>query len=299
MKARQVFALVASLLPSLVKADVLTPLPQKASEGAIKFQPALDFDEDVCYYTAAIDALGEVNNGLHNKNQRHSHCRHPNRLENLNVYVRQRCNGGWCAYVYDYYAEMDNPPSLSTVGGHRHEWEHVIVWTKYTHTDKIGWPLDETVEYVSTSAHGDFSTHHARHFSFEFTPDGGMHPLIVVHHKGALNASLRPASDDDVNKDPENCTDAWVLGALLSMEALEKNLKQALEDKDWGGPNAAVLHDLNRYLKDAIPREAREDGFDPELENLQLPFELKGYESQVSNYGWVRDPAEIRVGDDE
>ncbi|KAF7195833.1 NLP effector protein 3 [Pseudocercospora fuligena] len=288
------FGLLASLLPSLAKADVLPRLPQKASPGAIKFQPALDFDEDVCYYTAAVDEMGDINPGLPNKDQKHSHCRHPDRLENLNVYVRQRCNGGWCAYLYDYYAEMDNPPALSTVGGHRNEWEHVVVWTKYTQLDALGWPLDETISHVSTSAHGDFYTHHAKHVNWmDFSDgDGPNHPLIVVHHKGGLNASLRPAETHDMEEEPENCTGEWVRGDLVQMETIDKGLKKALEDADWGGPNAAVLHGLNDYLKDAMPKEAK-GAFDPKLENKPLYFELKGYEAQVSNYGWYRDPSQI------
>ncbi|KXT16944.1 hypothetical protein AC579_7425 [Pseudocercospora musae] len=289
------FGSLASLLPSLVRADVLSHLPEKASPGAIKFQPALDFDEDVCYYTAAIDNVGAINPGLPNKDQKHSQCRHPDRLENLNVYVRQRCNGGWCAYLYDYYAEMDNPPSLSTVGGHRNEWEHVVVWTKYSQTNELGWPADETISHVSTSAHGEFYTHKAKDYSFaDFGDgDGPNHPLVVVHHKGALNASLRPAEYHDVEKGPENYTKKWVRGALVQMETIDKGLKKALEDADWGGPNAAVLHGIEDYLSDAMPDEAKY-AFNPKLENKPLMFELKGHVPQVSNYGWFRVPSKIQ-----
>ncbi|KXT01897.1 hypothetical protein AC578_2176 [Pseudocercospora eumusae] len=288
--------LLASLLPSLVKADVLSRLPEKASPGALKFQPALDFDDDVCYYTAAVDIVGDINPGLPNKDQKHSHCRHPDRLENLNVYVRQRCNGGWCAYLYDYYAEMDNPPTLSTVGGHRNEWEHVVVWTQYSQTDQLGWPVDETISHVSTSAHGEFYTHPVQTYNFaDFTDGTGpTHPLIIVHHKAGLNASLRPAEPRDIAKDPENCTREWVRGALLSMETLDKGLKQALEAADWGGPNPAVIHGLEEYLIDAMPDEAR-FSFNPLRENRPLLFEVMGGEAQVSNYGWWRDPSEIRA----
>ena len=40
------------------------PLPQDASAGALKYQPAVDYDETACYQTAAIDKNGHTNSGL-------------------------------------------------------------------------------------------------------------------------------------------------------------------------------------------------------------------------------------------
>ncbi|KAH7362814.1 fibronectin type III domain-containing protein [Plectosphaerella cucumerina] len=51
-------------------------------------------------------------------------CRDRADLENTNVYSRQRCNSGYCMYMYDYYFEKD----YAAVGGHKHDWEHIIVW---------------------------------------------------------------------------------------------------------------------------------------------------------------------------
>ncbi|KAK8124106.1 hypothetical protein PG999_004024 [Apiospora kogelbergensis] len=48
-------------------------------------------------------------------------CHDESNLDNSNVYVRTRCNNGWCAYVYDYYFEKDTAVEhVADVGGHRH-----------------------------------------------------------------------------------------------------------------------------------------------------------------------------------
>lgn len=83
------------------KRDVLLNLPQNADPKAIKFQPALDFDTDSCYNTAAVGVKGKLNPGLQHKNTGITeNCRKLNRLQRANVYSRQRCNNGICAIMY-------------------------------------------------------------------------------------------------------------------------------------------------------------------------------------------------------
>lgn len=76
-------------------------LPQKASYDAVRFQPVLDYDTDSCYNVPAIDAKGKVSEGLENAYESNTSggCRRPEHLDNQNVYVRRRCNHGWCAYM--------------------------------------------------------------------------------------------------------------------------------------------------------------------------------------------------------
>lgn len=75
-------------------------LPQNASERALQFQPVLDYDTDSCYNVPAIDAQGNLAQGLKSTYQSNTkYCRDEADLDNQNVYVRERCNNGWCAYM--------------------------------------------------------------------------------------------------------------------------------------------------------------------------------------------------------
>jgi hypothetical protein len=128
----------ASILSTSI-ANLLDPLLPNASEGALKWQPVLDFDKDVCYHVAAVDGSLRLNEGL-NPSSSTRECRAQDRLYHSNAYVRQRCNHYWCAYMYAYYSEFD----YSAFSSHRHDWEHAIVWT-----------LHDQVVFVSWSHHGD------------------------------------------------------------------------------------------------------------------------------------------------
>ena len=77
----------------------------------------------------AISAQGTIAEGLpHSWTGITSNCRDLSDLDNNNVYARQRCNSGWCVYLYGYYFEKDVaiPNFLDT--GHTHDWEHIAVW---------------------------------------------------------------------------------------------------------------------------------------------------------------------------
>lgn len=88
-------------------ANVLTPLPASDDQDSIKFQPVLHYDPDVCHFTAAIDENYTTNFGQSPASNNYTECQQPDRLHHANAYVRKRCNSGWCAYLYAYYAEMD------------------------------------------------------------------------------------------------------------------------------------------------------------------------------------------------
>jgi hypothetical protein len=125
--------LAAPTLVSISVADVLDALPKQATPWAEKWQPVLDFDKDVCKFTAAINSAGQTNPGSGSE----ASCDNFDRMPRSNVYSRQCCNHGWCAFMYGYYAEMDN--GWNGIEAHTHDWEHAIVWTKDDQFVKVYW----------------------------------------------------------------------------------------------------------------------------------------------------------------
>ena len=87
-------------------------LPEHATDGQKKFQPAMDFDTDGCYNTPAINAQGKIAPGLgHDNTGAAEGCHDKSDLLNNNVYVRSRCNNGWCKFnwILSYHGNTDNP----------------------------------------------------------------------------------------------------------------------------------------------------------------------------------------------
>lgn len=232
-------ALLAFFLVSC-SANLLTSMNANADQRAVDFQPVLDFDKDGCYQTAAIDGSGRVNEGLE---LHRGDCRQ-SRLQNSQTYVRQRCNNGWCAYLYGYYFERDWP---ALAGGHTHDWEHIIVWT-----------LHHDIFFVSWSAHGEYTTAHRSGLRWE-----GNHPKIVYHlgAKGTHSFRRATASDDNV----ENETGKWHQAPLLSLEMLPCDLNRKLLNHNWGSAHPDLTRDrFGRALDMAMPSDARyNEHFDP------------------------------------
>ena len=266
---------IALLIPLLgaCLAELLTPFPDTASDLAIKFQPVLDFDKDSCYQTTAVgrdyrvnsgfspplappnppgggdiprSADGEQfvfaanNSGSSNEGENRSgpyapfECRDRSRLDNSQTYVRERCNHGWCAYLYGYYFEVDT----GFLNAHRHDWEHVIVWT-----------LNDQVFFVSWSAHGDYTTHYSTTIMFE-----GSHPKIVYHlgSKGTHSMRKAEAKDDKV----ENDTGRWFRAPLVSLEKMPCEFNRKLLNNDWGSAHSD-LNKLGEKLDKWMPWDAR------------------------------------------
>lgn len=238
-------------------ANLLTAFPITASDNAQKFQPVVDFDTDSCYHTAAIGTDGQVNTGIEipirpppqptswlfgaNESEVRSSpnlrgCREKDRLDHAQVYVRERCNHGWCAYLYAYYFEGD----FGWLNAHTHDWEHIIVWT-----------LNDNIFFVSWSHHGNYTTHHQSTFRFE-----GTHVKMVYHLGGWGTHSFRKAEpkDDQV----ENVTGQWVRAPLVSLEKLPCDMNRKLLNNPWG--SAQPDHRKSRFgmkLDEATPWDAR------------------------------------------
>ncbi|KAJ4294853.1 hypothetical protein N0V88_005090 [Collariella sp. IMI 366227] len=122
-------------------------LNNAAAPDKHKFQAYMDFDHNSCYYTAAVNGMAVKNNGLDPGRGvlpgcLSSQCRNPDRLQNNNVYSRKRCNNEW----YEYSFEKDQVNCGTYVGGHRHDWENIVVFTN-----------DGIVRAAAITCHGKYT----------------------------------------------------------------------------------------------------------------------------------------------
>ncbi|EGU89413.1 hypothetical protein FOXB_00037 [Fusarium oxysporum f. sp. conglutinans Fo5176] len=235
---------IASAFPSrisnpekLFRRLLLRRLDTNADEDSLRYQPALDFDKDSCYHTAAIDRDGVVNKGLSIHGGITRDCRDRTRVDNANVYTRKRCNNGWCAYITGF------PWS-----GHIHDWENVVVFVK-----------DNTIQRVVASAHGKY--HHKDNLLLQ---DG--HPLIVYHKSFMSTHALRFAKDEDV-KDVENDYGKWVIADLIGWDGFPTpEFKQKLSSHKFGKANFHLTDgqfawSLEKAAGDAVPGfDCQKDG---------------------------------------
>jgi hypothetical protein len=211
-------------------------LPANAESLEVKWQPAFDYDTDGCYPTPAIGADGKVNGGLKPTGSLSGECHDQSDLDHTNGYSRYKCNNGWCAIAYGLYFEKDQALANSSIGGHRHDWEHVVVWVR-----------NDQATYVSTSAHGDFVVHNGAAVRWE-----GTHPKIVYHKDGASTHVFRLGNVND--EPPENYYHTWRYPTLVGWNGYPAGIRDTLSNADFGSANFG-LKDVNfdNLLAEAMP----------------------------------------------
>ncbi|WP_113699883.1 NPP1 family protein [Nonomuraea lactucae] len=244
-------------------ADPPPALPAGFTEADGKWQPALDYDEDGCYPTPAIGPDGTLNPGMTPTSGFSAGCRDESDLDSTNAYSRSRCNqNGWCAYMYDLYFEKDvmNAPSiddnqlpLPETKGHRHDWEHIVVW--------VNEGLNPgRASYVSVSAHGGYSTYPFEDVAFE-----GTHPKIVYHKDGILTHAFRLAS---ASEEPENHKGTWQYPGLVGWNHYPSGIRDKLTEADWGSASIGIKDQNDSFKKNLASAKPEGIDFNPDEDHV-------------------------------
>ncbi|CRK15819.1 hypothetical protein BN1708_011562 [Verticillium longisporum] len=231
----------------ILRRDIITALPGSADEIENKFQPILDFDTDGCYNTAAIDPDGNINPGKGATGTPQGDCRDPPQLENSNVYSRRRCNNGVCAIMYEYYFEKDQSVSGSFAGGHRHDWENVVVFAR-----------GDTIVRVAPSCHGGYGG------ALNEFPVDGTSPQMVYHKDSAGTHCFRFANDADIGG-VENFSGSFYKSPLVGwLSWPNEGLRQTMFGAFSGGVGPKLDDEfagkLGEAAGDAVPE------FDPNVD---------------------------------
>lgn len=259
-------AVLAVALPTVqASAEPPTALPFSGEGDDIRWQPAMDYDEDGCYPTPAIDADGNLAEGLKLGGDVNGNCRDESDLSNTNMYARSKTNNGWTAYMYTLYFEKDqmydgeSPSSTVETGwnigktteswGHTHDWEHIVVWVDNA---------EDEVKYVSTSAHDEYETKPASQVEWD-----GDHPKVVYHKDGGFTHGMRHASSDEELANHEG---EWQYPTLVSWNKFPEGIRDTLVDGDFGGTDMGIkdlAHDGAVQFNDELSK-AKPEG---------IPFE--------------------------
>lgn len=211
-------------------------LPANAEPSELKYQPAFDYDTDGCYSSPAIGPDGTINGGLKPTGALNGSCHDASDLDNTNSYSRYKCNNDWCAYLYGLYFEKDQALPGVSLGGHRHDWEHVVVWVQ-----------NDQVKYDSTSNHGSFTVHPVSDVRF-----AGTHAKIVYHKDGISTHCFRLANSND--EPPENHKHTWQYPPLVGWNGYPAGLRDKLSAYDFGSAHFGLKDDsFTSHLSAAKP----------------------------------------------
>ncbi|KAL1617096.1 hypothetical protein SLS56_011138 [Neofusicoccum ribis] len=114
---------------AVVAHDSLWPMPESVRGGtegnAIRrYEPFLHIAHGCQSYTA-VNARGDTSGGLQNSGGATAGCRDDRRGQ---TYARGAWHNGRYAIMYSWYMPKDQISDGGANGGHRHDWENVVVW---------------------------------------------------------------------------------------------------------------------------------------------------------------------------
>lgn len=145
---------------------------------------------------------------------------------------------------YETYYEKDQAVGGSFLGGHRHDWENIVVFTQ-----------GDNVVRVAPSCHGKYDG-----ASNQFPSDGST-PLLVYHKDGAGTHCYRFANDDD-RANPENPTGSFFKAPLVGWDNWpDVGLRDKMLQNWSGGVGPKLDDEFGDSLKAAAGDGVQ--GFDP------------------------------------
>ncbi|PSN65306.1 necrosis-and ethylene-inducing protein-like protein 1 precursor [Corynespora cassiicola Philippines] len=137
---------------AVVNHDSLNPVRTRLQSGAIgrsieRFTPLMHIAHGCQPYTAVDDA-GNTSGGLQDSGTSSGGCRDTSKGQ---IYARAAWHGGRFAIMYAWYWPKDQPIDGNVAGGHRHDWESVVVW--------LDNPANANPRIIgaAASAHGNYS----------------------------------------------------------------------------------------------------------------------------------------------
>ncbi|MET4897811.1 NPP1 family protein [Sphingomonadaceae bacterium jetA1] len=233
----------------------VTPLREAATTLDKRFQPALDFDTDVCFNVSAVDASGNISARASTYATRPpAACRKADYLRQSNVYARSRCNNGYCARVYSYFWQSDF--------SHAYDWESIIVWTTDAGTSS-------RVVGVTRGDHGKWDTRATSDGQLRFVSDStGEHVKIVYHYETwGFSHLLRFAKTNGGDEPPENGTGQWVVQPLVSWNGYPSiAIRDKVSNYDFDGTNFDNKEARFASVLTAANKSGIAPGFDPNVD---------------------------------
>jgi Necrosis inducing protein (NPP1) len=225
--------------------DQATPLSTNLNFNAIT--PLFDFDGDGCLPSAGISRFGEQNGGLNPSGSITGGCRRVDFLSYSNTLHRYACvvsnNIDYCGHFFSLYFLKDQATVFG--GGHRHDWEHVAVWTQ-----------NGAITHAGYSAHGDLFNSPVSQLARE-----NGHVKFVYHKDGVLTHAMRFASSTEAAENPYRrfvlpvITSWWTIKGVSVDNA---GMRSRLNAFNYGSANIPLkdgnfLINLNKYRPPGYP----------------------------------------------
>ncbi|GAB9477890.1 Necrosis inducing protein npp1, partial [Globisporangium polare] len=210
-------ASLATVNAAVIAHDAVVPFAEPTpitleQTVALKFKPQIHISNG-CHPYPAVDAAGNTSGGLKPSGSQSAGCKGSG--WGTQVYGRAAAYNGVYALMYSWYFPKDSP---FTGLGHRHDWEHVVVWI-----DSLD-AANPTILAVTPSAHSGYEKYAPPKSG---TVDG-------------VSAKVKYESIVVINHALDSTTDAGEKQPLIMWDQLTDAARTALENTDFGDANVPM-----------------------------------------------------------
>ncbi|GAB9476596.1 Necrosis-inducing protein [Globisporangium polare] len=210
-------ASLATAQAAVIAHDAVVPFVQPTASTTeqklgVKFKPQIHISNG-CHPYPAVDAAGNTSGGLNPTGSSDAGCKGSG--YGTQVYGRGVAYNGVYALMYSWYFPKDSP---STLLGHRHDWEHVVVWIDNPNA------ANPTILAVSPSAHSGYNKYAPPKSG---TVDG-------------VSAKVDYKSIVVINHALDSTTTAGEQQPLIMWDQLTVAARAALENTDFGDANVPM-----------------------------------------------------------
>lgn len=211
-----VITALAAVDSAVIDHDQVQPFAQPepvtiSEKAAVKFRPQLHITNG-CHPYPAVNSAGDTSGGLKPTGAPSGSG------YGSQVYGRSTWYNGVWAIMYSWYFPKDLP---STGLGHRHDWEHVVVWINNPDVEI------PTILGVSPSAHSGYS---------KYTP-----PSAATID--GTSAKVNYQSHWPINHALDSTSESGDFQDLLVWDQLTDAARTALQDTDFGDANVPMKND--------------------------------------------------------
>lgn len=123
----------AAQQPIWVNHNAFGPLPGRATEEQLRFLPTFIFTKGTCLPAPVFDAEGRLGSGLKASGKIDGNCL---AFDQANIYTQTLPIGDYRVHAYALYYPKDGSVP-NGAGGHRHDWEHVLIWTLHDEISQV------------------------------------------------------------------------------------------------------------------------------------------------------------------
>ncbi|KAL3425190.1 hypothetical protein PVAG01_04471 [Phlyctema vagabunda] len=194
---------------AVVAHDSINPFPETVPNSTFNtFEPFMHIAHG-CQVYSAVDGDGNTSGGLQDSGSSDGACKDTSKGQ---TYVRAKWFNGQFGIMYAWYWPKDHPIDGNVAGGHRHDWENVVVW--------IDDPASATPKLLGAAASG-----HGSYVKTATPQLEGTRPKVEYFTTFPTNHELQ--FTDTLGNDLP----------MILFESLPQVSQDALQNTDFGSAN--------------------------------------------------------------